>query len=294
VTEKPILVTWLAATSDIKTWFYNKKIPLFEDSDRCIFGASLLSRYTTLKRTLIEMADGSALETHDEKLRALYKGKSGFLNEWDSKCMVSAAGIKTDAPRVAKDLNELRAIADKIEYPVAVKVLSKTILHKSDIGGVVLNIKDADALTMAFETIVQNVKTHDLSDAFEGVIVSAMQPKGTEMIVGIKKDPLMGTAVVLGMGGTMVEILNDAVMQLIPINKKTALRMIDSLKSKKMLYGYRDIVRKDIDALADVIVSVSKLCMMRPDISEMDMNPVFVYDEGKGATVIDALIKLEG
>ncbi|MBS7526235.1 acetate--CoA ligase family protein [Fusibacter paucivorans] len=292
VTQKPILVTWLAATPEIKSWFYEKKIPLFEDSDRCIFGASLLWRYTALKREVMlpieRTGDDLTASVHE-----MYKGINGFLNEWDSKQMIAAAGVMTDSPIVAADAAALASIAEKLNYPVAVKVLSQSILHKSDIGGVVLNVGDKTALLNAYTSILDNVEANGLASAFEGVIVSPMRPKGTEMIVGIKKDPHLGTAVVLGMGGTMVEILKDSVMQLIPIDKRNAVKMIDSLKSRKMLYGYRDIARKDIDALAAIIVRVSDLCMARPDIQEMDINPIFVYDEGQGAVALDALIKLE-
>ncbi|MDK2868053.1 MAG: hypothetical protein PWP38_2368 [Clostridiales bacterium] len=292
VTQKPILVTWLAATPEIKSWFYDKQIPLFEDSDRCIYGTSLLWRYTALKREVMQATEtgGAALAA---SVYEMYKGTNGFLNEWDSKHMVSSAGIMTDSPAVAHDTAALKELAGTLHYPVAVKVLSRSILHKSDIGGVILNVTDEASLLSAYATILDNVEANGLTSAFEGVIVSSMLPKGTEMIVGIKKDPLLGTAVVLGMGGTMVEILKDSVMQLIPIDKRNALKMIDSLKSKKMLYGYRDITRKDINALAEIIVRVSDLCMARPDIQEMDINPVFVYDEGEGAVAIDALIKLE-
>lgn len=292
-TSKPILVTWLAATDEIKTWFYDKKIPLFEDSDRCIYGASLLSQYTSLRDECIQRDDVEFKAQNYEIIGSLYKGDSGFLNEWASKQIISEIGIKTDAPTAVKDFEALELIAPKLQYPVAAKVLSKSILHKSDIGGVILNIKNADELLSAYGTIVKNINENGLTEAFEGIVVSEMQPKGIEMIVGIKKDPLLGTAVVLGMGGTMVEILKDSVMQLVPINKKEALKMIDSLKSKKMLYGYRDMARKDIEALADVIVGVSDLCMVRPDIQEMDINPLFVYDAGKGVVAIDALIRLE-
>ena len=174
------------------------------------------------------------------------------------------------------------------------KIESDDILHKSDVGGVVLNIRNEKEAVSAYETILENVKNRVPDAKINGVLMQNMMPQGTELILGVKRDAQFGPMLLAGLGGVFVEVFGDSSLYPIPLNKEEARRMLEALKSYKLLKGCRGTKARDIDAVVEMMVSVSDFAEAHKDeLCELDINPLFVYEEGQGTGVADALVVLE-
>lgn len=219
------------------------------------------------------------------------KGKTAALSELDSKLEIAAAGIPVPAQALVSDKSKLRDVIAGMNTPLALKICSPDILHKTEAGGVKLNIMDIEEAERAFDAIMSSCRNYAPTAKIDGILVQEMAPSGTEMIIGIKNDIQFGQMILVGMGGVFVEVFKDVALRPCPINKTEAEEMIHSLKAFKLLNGYRGSAACDVDALADIMVSVSQYATENADvISEMDINPIFVYEKGKGACAVDALI----
>ncbi len=208
----------------------------------------------------------------------------------DSMDFLAQAGIPVVATRRAGSESEAVDAAASVGYPVAVKMNSADVTHKSDVGGVVLNVPDAAGVRKAFRGLEAAA---DRAGARRGgVIVSAMAPAGLEVIVGVARDPQFGHAVMFGIGGVLVEVLRDVSFRLVPFAEKDAGEMIAEIRGAKMLSGIRGKSPGDMAALRRLLVQVSNLVSQRRDVEEMDLNPVFVHE--RGALVADARVVLSG
>lgn len=219
--------------------------------------------------------------------------KSGkiALSEYDSKQELAKSGVSIPFSEVVKSEEQLDRVSKEISYPCVAKIESADILHKSDIGGVKLNLKNADELKAAYATVLKNAAEKAPDAKVNGVLVQPMLPQGVEVIVGVNMDPQFGPMILCGLGGVFVEVFKDVSLYPAPLNKTEALEMIHSLKGFKLLNGYRGSAKCDVDALAEFIVQVSDYAVANKDeLCEMDLNPVFVYEEGKGVAVADAVI----
>lgn len=213
------------------------------------------------------------------------------LSETDSKREISAAGVPIPAQDTAAGVEELKAKLSKFTYPVVLKVSSPDILHKTEAGGVKLNIGSAEEAVKAFDDIMSSCRAFKPDALIDGVLIQEMVPQGTEIIVGIKNDKQYGPMLLCGLGGVFVEVFKDAVISPCPVSVDEAKDMLSQLKAYKLLRGYRGSAPKDIDELAKLMVTVSQYAAEHKDsVSEIDLNPVFVYDEGKGVKAADALI----
>ena len=211
------------------------------------------------------------------------------MTERASKAALSAYGIRVTRETLAADLPAALAAAEAIGYPVAIKIESPDIAHKTDAGVVRLAITSADALRQAYAEISAAAARITPPARIAGVLVSEMIATGLEMMVGVTRDPQFGPVATVAMGGVLVEILGDVQVGLAPVTPAEAIDMIDRLKGRKLLDGYRGSKRVDIDALVDVIVRVSELAADHAQrISEIDVNPVIMG--GQGAIAVDALI----
>lgn len=219
-------------------------------------------------------------------MHAREKGRD-ILFEDDSKSLVAAVGIPVNESLVATTEEEAVQLAERIGYPVVLKVRSTAFSHKSDIGGVRLNLPDSNAVRRAFREIVDSARRED-PHAF--VTVQRMAEQGIEVIIGATVDPHFGPVVMLGLGGVLTEILDDHCFRLIPIDKSEASAMVRSLRGSRLLLGYRNIPPADLEKLESILIRVSDLMQKHPEISELDLNPVAVYP--KGALVLDARVKL--
>lgn len=215
------------------------------------------------------------------------------LSEFESAAVLRQYGIPTPQGAVGANADEAVRIATEVGYPVALKVASAEIAHKSDMGGVRLHLKDESAVRAAFDEIMANASRHAPQARVDGVYVQKMLQPGLEVIIGVQNDPQFGPAVLVGLGGIFVEVFRDSAMLPAPFGKHEALAMLHSLKALPLFTGCRGRKALDMDALAETVANVSRLAADRRDsIAELDVNPVFVYPEGEGCCAADALIIL--
>lgn len=210
------------------------------------------------------------------------------LSESESKAIVREYGVPFPKCTVVKSEAEAEKASREVGFPIVAKIESPDILHKSDAGCVILNLEDETSVRWAYRTILENARRHHPEARIEGVQINNMVKSGIEMIIGVKNDPQFGPCVLCGLGGVFVEVFKDTALGLAPISHEEATEMVHSLKGIKLLQGYRGSKPADIAAYVEAIVNVSKLaCEHRDSISELDINPIFVYEEGVCA--VDAL-----
>ncbi len=213
------------------------------------------------------------------------------LLETEAKTICAEYCIPVTKFNLAKNEKEAALYADEIGYPVVLKIVSPDIIHKSDAGGVIVNLKNPAEVTNAYKKIIENVKKYNANAKIVGVLVQEMAPQSTEVIVGAIKDPQFGQTVMFGLGGIFVEILKDVNFRVAPITAEDAKEMITELKAYPLLKGYRNTPPADIDALVSILCNTSRLVMDNPEIKELDLNPIMAYP--KGAKTVDARIILE-
>lgn len=211
-------------------------------------------------------------------------------NEATAKAALNAAGVPFVHDIVATSGPEAAEAAASIVGPIAMKILSPDIQHKSDIGGVKLNVTAAEA-TAVFEEIMAAAKRHAPAAAIDGVLVSPMISGGTELILGVTNDPTFGPAVMVGLGGIFAEIFKDTALRLAPVNAAEAREMLESLKAFPLLNGARGRAPSDLDALCETISALSRFATAHAaDIAEIDINPILAFPQGRGVAALDALI----
>lgn len=214
-----------------------------------------------------------------------------FLLENEAKTVCKMYGIPVTELRLAKNVEEAEKFSEEIGYPAVFKIVSPDVVHKLDVGGVILNIKSREEAKKAYNQIIDNVKKHKPEAKINGILVQEMAPSSTEVIVGAIKDQQFGQTLMFGLGGTFVELLKDVSFRIAPISKEDAQEMISEVKAYPILRGYRGQPPLDIEAVAEILLNTSRLVMDHPEIKELDLNPVMVYV--KGAKTVDARIILE-
>ena len=228
-----------------------------------------------------------------EAAKALAGG--GALSEYDSKGLIRAFGVSTTREELAADAEAAVAAAERIGYPVALKVNSADILHKTEAGAIRLGLADADAVRKAFDDVTNGARAYDGNARIDGAVVQEMVSGGVETIVGVSYDAQLGPILLFGTGGVMVEVYNDVALRLCPITRDDALEMIDEVKGARLLRGFRGAPAADVDALADVLVSVSRMAaQLEGSLGELDINPLMVLPAGQGVKAADALVVSAG
>lgn len=213
------------------------------------------------------------------------------LSEHDSKKELGAYGVPVPKEVIVTSAKEAAEFAKNTKEALVMKVESADILHKSDVGGVKLNIHGPEEAVQAYNEIMESVSSKRPDAKINGILTVPMLKSGVEMIIGVNNDPQFGPMVMVGMGGVFVELFKDVALYPAPISKAEALDMLRSLKSFKLLNGYRGGAKCDIDALCDTIVSIADFASANRDtLKELDINPLFVYPEGEGVGVADALV----
>lgn len=216
------------------------------------------------------------------------------LAEFDSKMELAKEGIPIPKQRIARTLDELTMTCTEFGYPVVLKINSPDILHKTEAGGVRLNIRNLDEAKKAFDDILLDCRTFDPEARLDGVLVQQMAKPGLEIILGVKNDPQLGPMLLVGLGGIFVEIFQDTSLIPCPISHAEALEHLQKLKAYRLLTGYRGSSCRDIESLAELMVAVSEYAAKnKNNLKEMDLNPVYVYEAGEGVCVVDALIVKE-
>ncbi|MGC9346247.1 MAG: acetate--CoA ligase family protein [Candidatus Bathyarchaeales archaeon] len=224
-------------------------------------------------------------------LDSVVKEGRKHLLETEAKTVCMEYSIPVTKFKLAKNEVEAVKFAEEIGYPVVLKIVSPDIIHKSDVGGVIVNLKDAKDVQNAYEQILKNVRRHKVKAKIVGMLVQEMAPSSTEVIVGAIKDPQFGPALMFGLGGIFVEVLKDVTFRIAPITEDEARKMITEVKAYPLLKGYRNTPPADIDAIVQILMNTSRLIMEHQEIKELDLNPIMVYE--KGAKTVDARIILE-
>ena len=217
--------------------------------------------------------------------------KRKYLLETEAKTVCMEYGIPVTRFKLAKNEAEAVKFAGEVGYPIVLKIVSPDIIHKSDVGGVVVDLRNTKDVRNAYKQIIENVKRHKPKAKILGVLVQEMAPSSTEVIVGAIKDPQFGPAVMFGLGGIFVEVLKDVTFRVAPITVDEAREMITEVKAYPLLKGYRNQPPADIEAIVQILLNTSRLVMEHQEIKELDLNPVMVYE--KGAKTVDARIILE-
>ncbi len=211
--------------------------------------------------------------------------------EPEAKTICAEYGVTVTEFKVAKSEKEAIDLAEKAGFPVVLKIISPEIIHKSDAGGVIVNLKSKDEVKAAYNRILENARKYKSDAKIVGVLVEEMAKQATEVIIGAVKDPTFGQTLMFGLGGIFVELLKDVTFRVAPITEQEAAEMIVEVKAFPLLNGYRNTPAVDVKALVNLLVNVSKLVMDHPEIKELDLNPVMAYPEG--AKTVDARIILE-
>jgi hypothetical protein len=223
-------------------------------------------------------------------LPALGKGAQP---EWLGKKVLAAAGLAIPAGDLARSADEAVAIAERIGFPVAMKAQAAKLAHKTEAGGVLLNIGDATGVRAAWAKLHDNVRAYDASLTLDGVLVEVMSKRGLEMVVGAKRDAHWGPVIVAGIGGILIEAIGDVRLMPADLSEEAIVTELLKLKTSKLLKGFRGAPASDVKAIAKVAVAVGHLMRTNPDIMEIDVNPLMVYAEGEGASALDALIVMK-
>ncbi len=224
--------------------------------------------------------------------QAVEQGKK-YLNEFESSEILKAYQLPVPEKKLATSAKEAGLFAAEMGFPVVMKVMSGDIVHKFDVGGVVLNITSVAGAEKAYHEITEQVTKNIPGAKIQGIQVSRQIRDGLEVILGIKKDPSFGHVVMFGLGGIFVEIFRDVSFRVVPVGKQTALQMITEIKSSGILTGIRGTTPRDIDSIASCIVQLSSLAQDCPQIEELDINPLIVLEKGSGSYIADTKIILE-
>jgi acetyl-CoA synthetase (ADP-forming) len=222
--------------------------------------------------------------------QAHLEGRNALL-ETEAKTICMEYAIPVTKFKLAKNEKEAVKFAEELGFPVVLKIVSPDIIHKSDAGGVMVNLKSQFEVQEAYGKILENAKKYKATAKIAGVLVQEMAPQSVEVIVGAIKDPQFGQTLMFGLGGVFVELLKDVTFRVAPITREDAQEMVTEVKAYPLLKGYRNTPPADIDAIINILLNTSRLVMDNPQIKELDLNPIMAYQTG--AKTVDARIILE-
>jgi acyl-CoA synthetase (NDP forming) len=253
--------------------------------------------------TLVELWEVPARETpvfddiDVQKARSLaldFLGQANehYLGQADSQKILECYRLPLLHNEVAKTAQEASRIVEKMGKPVAMKIVSPDVVHKWDVGGVLLKITGGKAAAEAYRQILENVKVAVPNAKVNGILIEEMAKKGVEVILGANRDPRFGPLMMFGLGGTLVEVLKDVSFRLAPMWKSSAGRMIRQIRAFKVLTGVRGNPPSDVASIEDALLRLSCLVCDLPEVSELDINPLIVHAEGEGCSVADSRIML--
>lgn len=222
--------------------------------------------------------------------RARKEGRT-ILSEVEAKQVLAKARIPVVEARLAATRQEAVSVAKELGYPVVLKVVSPQITHKTDVGGVKLDLGTAKEVRAAFDEIIRAARRAEPRATIDGVSVQRMAEPGIEVIVGMTTDAQFGPVLMFGLGGVLVEVLKDVAFRVVPITARDARQMLREIQAFPLLQGYRGQEPADLRALEGLLLKLSKFIERQPDIAELDLNPVFAYP--KGAVAVDARVVLK-
>jgi len=224
--------------------------------------------------------------------KALSEGRRKLL-EHEAYTLLRAYNIPVPNADLARSPEEAVKIARNVGFPVVLKIVSPDIVHKSDVGGVKVGLKDETEVEKAFNEIMSNVSKRAPNAKVAGVLVQEMVPDALEVIVGATRDPTFGPIIMFGLGGIFVEVLKDVSFRIAPVTRYDAETMLKEIRAARILDGYRGEPPRDKEALVEIIVNLSKLMEDLNEVSDVDLNPIMAFEKGKGAKVADARVLLK-
>ncbi len=219
------------------------------------------------------------------------RGKAS-LGEAETRPLLAAYGIPLVEGGFAASASEATDLAERIGYPVVMKVVSPQLLHKSDVGGIKLNLTDSIELRQAYGTMMAEIGAARPEAQLEGVMIELMAPKGQEVIIGMRRDPGFGPLMMFGLGGIYVELFKDVAFRVAPLTAGDALQMITETRAGRLLTGFRGQPHADLDAVVDVLLRLSQLALDHPEVEEAEVNPLLVFPAGQGALALDGRVIL--
>jgi len=297
---KPIMVAFPGEESvyHARQILNRNDVPAYATPEEAVESYMYLYHYARNLQLLYETPEELDIKTgtNQEKLKKIVdkakKENRTLLNEKESKEFIEMYGIKSTKPEVAKNEDEAVKISKKIGYPVVMKIYSPQITHKSDSGGVELNLDCEKSVRNSYKNMMKKIKEKEPKAKIEGVTIQKMiKNKGTELILGSKKDPIFGSAILFGMGGVYTELFKDRAIGFPPLNQVLAQRIIEETKAYKLLSGFRGISKIDMQKIYETLLNFSQLIIDHPEIKEIDINPLIATDEELVA--VDARIILD-
>jgi acetyltransferase len=298
--EKPILSVFIGGEKVEKAvkLLIDNGIPVYDMPEKAVAALSGMVMYRELREYLAKIAESIEVYDVDKStalsiIRKALQENRRVLLESEAKDLVKSYGIPVAPTKLARNEEEAVEIANSMGYPVVLKIASPDITHKSDVGGVVMNIRSDEEVREAFRTIIINVRRYAPNASIYGVVVQKMVPKGREVIIGTTKDPVFGHIIMFGLGGVYTELFKDVSFRLAPLSLYEAKEMVMETKAYTLLKGFRGEPPADIPSVINTLIRVSKLVTDVPQIVEMDINPLFVYEEGVGALAVDVKIVVE-
>jgi acetyl coenzyme A synthetase (ADP forming)-like protein len=297
--DTPITVSFVGGEkSDAAIqWLVENGIPAYNSPEVAINAMAALREQAKAKITVAEKFKPYGDYDKETALKVIAKARAdgrSSLTEMEAKQVFEAYGLPTTKGKLATSEEEAVEFARKIGYPVVMKIVSPEILHKSDAGGVKVNIKDDEAAREAYKTILANSKAYKADANIHGVLVQEMAPWGTEVILGSVNDATFGPTMMFGLGGIFVEVLKDVTFRVSPVSENQAMIMLDEIRGAPILAGVRGEAPRDKEALANAVCRYSSMILdLEDEISESDANPVLVYEKGKGIKIVDARIILK-
>lgn len=283
--EKPLACCWLINREQGGAFIDQlvaARVPLFRSLRRCAWALAHLVGWEG-RPALPERAP-------EDPGQASLPGMPADLTEYDAKRLLERWNIPVSREILTSSLEGAIAAAEEIGYPVALKIVSPDIIHKTDVGAIALRLKDSEELRNAYGRLLERSAKAVPEARLRGVLIQEMVPYGMECMIGVRRDPLFGPLIAVGLGGIYVEILNDVSIRKAPVDRDEAVRMIRSLRGFPLLSGTRGKPPRDVNALAEMVERISLMACAEDTLGELDVNPVFVLDEGSGAVVVDAVV----
>ncbi len=272
-------------------------MPIYTSMPNCAVAMRSLAEYAAFQESWRARASSAPPPPSGQEREAARREldrHAGVIGEHDAKTVLRAYGVDCPPEVVARTADEAVEAAGRIGYPVALKIHADGLAHKTEVGGIALNLADADAVRDAHAAMTRRVAELRPDLACEGVLVQPMARRGTEIVIGATRDPVFGPVLMVGLGGIHIEVLRDVVFAPVPMTPDDARRLVGRLRAAKLLEGVRGEAPADIAALSELIATISRFVAdFGDDIRELDLNPVIVHGEGQGVTLVDALIVKE-
>ncbi len=293
---KPIVYALVGgeAVSESLKALQKDRIPAFSDVFHAVSALGTAYNYQQYIKNRTAEEEWASIDTASINAvidNALKDGRS-FLLANEGAAVMKAAGITIPGSEITTSPDQAAAAAEKMGFPVVMKVVSRDILHKSDAGGVILGLQSKNDVKEAYNTIIKSCLGHNPKAVIDGIEVSEMVAPGSEFIVGGRKDAAFGPVVMFGLGGIYVEVMKDVVFRALPLNRTEIRNMVLSIKAAALLKGVRGQAPKDIDRIVDAVLKIGTILKECPRITDIEVNPIVVYEEGKGLKAVDSRIMI--